>query len=135
MHRYLEDHPDCCVIDSFNNIYPVLDRLEIQEILLRLEDLKTEGHSTIRGPIFWRSYVLMVFLLWYCCIKFFFFQFNHGILLSEWLIGIYPCLLLYTKIRVRLDITYFAENCKHCSKIIFKCVNSTVEPIFNIFSE
>ncbi|XP_050256185.1 inositol 1,3,4-trisphosphate 5/6-kinase 4-like isoform X5 [Quercus robur] len=52
LQRYLEDHPDCCVIDSFNNIYPVLDRLEIQEILLRLEDLKTEGRSTIRGPHF-----------------------------------------------------------------------------------
>ena len=25
------------------------------------------------------------------------------------------------------------ENWKHCSKIIFKCVNSTVRPIFNIF--
>ena len=31
------------------------------------------------------------------------------------------------KIMVRLDT---AENWKHCSKIIFKCVNSTVEPIF-----
>ena len=25
----------------------------------------------------------------------------------------------------------FAENWKHCSKTIFKCVNSTVGPIFN----
>ena len=25
------------------------------------------------------------------------------------------------------------ENKKHCNKIIFKCVNSTVRPIFNIF--
>ena len=25
------------------------------------------------------------------------------------------------------------ENWKHCSRIIFKCVNSIVEPIFNIF--
>ena len=25
------------------------------------------------------------------------------------------------------------ENWKHCSKIIFKCVNSIVGPIFNIF--
>ena len=25
------------------------------------------------------------------------------------------------------------ENWKHCSKIIFKCVNSIVDPIFNIF--
>ena len=30
--------------------------------------------------------------------------------------------------RVHLDIT---ENWKHCSKIIFKCVNSAMRPIFN----
>ena len=36
-------------------------------------------------------------------------------------------------LRVRLDRTYFAEteNWKHCSKIIFKCMNSIVRPIFN----
>ena len=36
-------------------------------------------------------------------------------------------------IRVCLDRTYFAEteNWKHCSKIIFKYVNSAVELIFN----
>ena len=35
--------------------------------------------------------------------------------------------------RVCLDRTYFAkiENWKHCSKIIFKCMNSTVRYIFN----
>ena len=35
--------------------------------------------------------------------------------------------------KVRLDRTYFAKtkNRKHCSKIIFKCVNSTMRPIFN----
>ena len=34
---------------------------------------------------------------------------------------------------VRLDTTYFCWNWKHCNKIIFKCVNSTVGPIFNFF--
>ena len=36
-------------------------------------------------------------------------------------------------LRVRLDRTFFAkiENWKHCSKIIFKCVNSAMRPIFN----
>ena len=36
-------------------------------------------------------------------------------------------------LRVCLDRTYFAEteNWKHYSKIIFKCVNSVVGPIFN----
>ena len=32
---------------------------------------------------------------------------------------------------VGLDITYFAKNWKHCSKIIFKYVNSVVNFIFN----
>ena len=32
---------------------------------------------------------------------------------------------------VYLDTTYFAENWKHCSKIIFKYVNSAVGSIFN----
>ena len=37
------------------------------------------------------------------------------------------------KPRICLDRTYSAEteNWKHCSKIIFKCVNSTVGSIFN----
>lgn len=48
----MEHQPDCCVIDPFNNIYPVVDRLKIQEILLGLEALNTEGHCTIRGPHF-----------------------------------------------------------------------------------
>ena len=32
-----------------------------------------------------------------------------------------------------LDITYFVktENCKYCSKIIFKYINGVVELIFN----
>ena len=32
---------------------------------------------------------------------------------------------------MRLDTAYFTENWKHCNKIIFKCVNSVVRPIFN----
>ena len=34
---------------------------------------------------------------------------------------------------VRLDWIYFTkiENWKHCNKIIFKCMNSTMGPIFN----
>ena len=35
------------------------------------------------------------------------------------------------RFRVHLNITYFAENWKHCNKIIFKCVNNVVGPIFN----
>ncbi|GAB2294211.1 hypothetical protein Dimus_028429 [Dionaea muscipula] len=40
------------VIDPFDNIYPVLDRLKIQHVLLGLKDLHLEGHSRIRGPYF-----------------------------------------------------------------------------------
>ena len=36
-----------------------------------------------------------------------------------------------SRVRFRLDTTYFAENWKHCNKIIFKCVNSAMRPIFN----
>ena len=41
--------------------------------------------------------------------------------------------ILNSMFKVYLDRTYFTEteNWKHCSKIIFKCVNSTVRPIFN----
>ena len=41
--------------------------------------------------------------------------------------------IIFIKFRVCLDITYFTEteNWKYCSKIIFKCVNSIVGPIFN----
>ena len=38
---------------------------------------------------------------------------------------------IYHLLRMRLDTTYFAENWKYCSKIIFKCVNNAVRPIFN----
>ena len=30
-----------------------------------------------------------------------------------------------------MDTAYFAENWKHSNKIIFKCVNNAVRPIFN----
>ncbi|KAK9286150.1 hypothetical protein L1049_014532 [Liquidambar formosana] len=50
--RYMDHHPDCCIIDPLNNIYPVLDRLKIQQILLGLEDLNMGCQCTIRGPHF-----------------------------------------------------------------------------------
>ena len=39
--------------------------------------------------------------------------------------------IVVVNLRVRLNTTYFAENWKHCSKIIFKCVNIAMRPIFN----
>ncbi|KAA8532181.1 hypothetical protein F0562_006677 [Nyssa sinensis] len=50
--RFIEEQPDFCVIDPLDNIYPVLDRLKIQQILLGLENLNTEGRCKIRAPHF-----------------------------------------------------------------------------------
>ncbi|XP_065860869.1 inositol 1,3,4-trisphosphate 5/6-kinase 4 isoform X2 [Euphorbia lathyris] len=52
LQRYMEHHPGCFVIDPLDKIYPVLDRLKIQQILLGLEDLNKEGSHTIRAPHF-----------------------------------------------------------------------------------
>ncbi|KAL8104527.1 hypothetical protein AgCh_028664 [Apium graveolens] len=48
--RCLEERSDCCVIDPFGNIDPVLDRFKIQTLLLGLEKLNTEGQNKIRAP-------------------------------------------------------------------------------------
>ncbi|GFP82818.1 inositol-tetrakisphosphate 1-kinase 4 [Phtheirospermum japonicum] len=52
LQRYIKCQPDCCVIDPFSNIFPILDRLTIQQILIGLETLKTQGRSKIRAPHF-----------------------------------------------------------------------------------
>ncbi|GLT73688.1 hypothetical protein SLA2020_455270 [Shorea laevis] len=52
LQRHIECHSDCFVVDPLKNIYPVLDRLTIQQILLGLEGLKIEGRNAIRGPHF-----------------------------------------------------------------------------------
>ncbi|XP_057957077.1 inositol 1,3,4-trisphosphate 5/6-kinase 4 isoform X2 [Malania oleifera] len=52
LERYMAHYPDFCSIDPLKNIYPVLDRLKIQQILHDLEDLNKEGCKTIRGPHF-----------------------------------------------------------------------------------
>ncbi|XP_055820071.1 inositol 1,3,4-trisphosphate 5/6-kinase 4 [Solanum dulcamara] len=52
LQRYIGCHPDCRVIDPFSNIYPVLDRLKIQQILGDLENLNSKSCSKIRGPHF-----------------------------------------------------------------------------------
>lgn len=54
----MDHHQDLCVIDPLNSIYPVLDRLKIQQILLALEDLKTGSRRAIRGP----HYLKVLFL-------------------------------------------------------------------------
>jgi len=46
----VEEHPDCCIVDPFKNIYPLLDRLQIQNILVLLKELGTEGKPKLRAP-------------------------------------------------------------------------------------
>ena len=53
--------------------------------------------------------------------------------MTNFLLENYTCNQIQLKLRVRLDTTYFVKNLKYCSKINFKCVNSTIEPIFKIF--
>ena len=48
----MDHHIDFCVVDPLSNIYPVLDRLKIQHILLGLENLKGASGHIIRGPHF-----------------------------------------------------------------------------------
>ncbi|CAD6218504.1 unnamed protein product [Miscanthus lutarioriparius] len=48
--RFVEEHPDFCIMDPFKNIYPLLDRLQIQKILVRLQELATEGKPKLRAP-------------------------------------------------------------------------------------
>ncbi|KAL9272307.1 Inositol 1,3,4-trisphosphate 5/6-kinase 4-like protein [Drosera capensis] len=52
LRSYLEHQSSPLVIDPFDNIYPVLDRLKIQHVLLGLEDVNLKGHPRIRGPYF-----------------------------------------------------------------------------------
>lgn len=59
LNRYMDHHADCCVIDPLDKIYPVLDRLKIQQILLRLEDLNATGRHIIRGPHFLKVFILL----------------------------------------------------------------------------
>ena len=35
------------------------------------------------------------------------------------------------RLRICLETAYFAKNWKHYNKIIFKCINSVMRPIFN----
>ncbi|KAJ4833632.1 hypothetical protein Tsubulata_001249 [Turnera subulata] len=49
---YMEHHSDVFAIDSIDKIYPMLDRLKIQQILLGLEDLNKGGNRIVRGPHF-----------------------------------------------------------------------------------
>lgn len=52
LERYIQDHPNCCVIDPLYNIYPLLDRLRIQQILNGLEFPSSENRCRIRAPHF-----------------------------------------------------------------------------------
>jgi len=52
LQKYLDQHQDICVIDPLSYVYPLLDRLEIQQVLLGLAEVSTEGKCLIRGAHF-----------------------------------------------------------------------------------
>ncbi|KAI5670060.1 hypothetical protein M9H77_19913 [Catharanthus roseus] len=52
LQRCIERQTDCCVIDQFQNIYPVIDREKIQQILVGLESICTKSPYKTRGPHF-----------------------------------------------------------------------------------
>ncbi|XP_057420831.1 inositol 1,3,4-trisphosphate 5/6-kinase 4 [Lotus japonicus] len=52
LQRYLDQHQECCVIDPLINIFPLLDRLETQQVLLGLAEVNTESSNLIRGAHF-----------------------------------------------------------------------------------
>ena len=58
----------------------------------------------------------------------------HPIMRSNnYMTKISPIMEAVMLFRIRLDTTYFAENWKHCSKIIFRCVNSVVGLVNSAF--
>ncbi|XP_028102800.1 inositol 1,3,4-trisphosphate 5/6-kinase 4 isoform X2 [Camellia sinensis] len=57
LERYIKHKSDICMIDPLDNIYAVLDRLKIQQILLGLENLNVEGRCKIRAPHFLKAIV------------------------------------------------------------------------------
>ncbi|URD84385.1 Inositol 1, 3, 4-trisphosphate 5/6-kinase [Musa troglodytarum] len=52
LERFIQDHPECCMIDPLNNIYPLLDRYNIQQLLLGLQELNMKDHCRLRAPHF-----------------------------------------------------------------------------------
>ncbi|KFK37221.1 hypothetical protein AALP_AA4G229400 [Arabis alpina] len=51
LRKYMEDQNACAVVDPLQHIYPVLDRVKMQHILLGLEELTVAGRK-IRGACF-----------------------------------------------------------------------------------
>ncbi|XP_020250945.1 inositol-tetrakisphosphate 1-kinase 6-like [Asparagus officinalis] len=52
LERYVQTHSDCCMIDPLINIYPLLDRYKIQQLLLELQYLSNESRNRLRAPHF-----------------------------------------------------------------------------------
>ncbi|KAL8129036.1 hypothetical protein V2J09_018191 [Rumex salicifolius] len=52
LRRSLEQQHNCCVIDPFDNVFPVLDRLETQNMLLGITEVNNRGPINIRAPHF-----------------------------------------------------------------------------------
>lgn len=52
LERYVQSHPDLYMIDQLSNIYPLVDRHQIQQILLELEEFDINCRKTLRAPHF-----------------------------------------------------------------------------------
>lgn len=69
-YRYIKSQVNCCAIDPFNNIFPILDRMKIQQILIGLETVNIEGRCKIRAPHFIKvNHPKLHFTLWSCFFK------------------------------------------------------------------
>lgn len=76
----MEDQTACAVVDPLHHIYPVLDRLKMQHILLGLEDLKAAGRK-IRGACFLKVLNPLIFIN----LSFFILYGNIGVPISaDW---------------------------------------------------
>nr|CAD1838947.1 unnamed protein product [Ananas comosus var. bracteatus] len=52
LQRFLQENSDFCIVDPFSSIYPLLDRLQIQQILLGLQDFGAQCSCRLRAPHF-----------------------------------------------------------------------------------
>ncbi|KAG6503368.1 hypothetical protein ZIOFF_035680 [Zingiber officinale] len=61
LERFIKDHPECCLIDPLKNIYPLLDRHQIQQILLGLQEINMQDHCRLRAPYFLKVHFLELY--------------------------------------------------------------------------
>ena len=122
LHKYLEYRPDCCVIDSFNNIYSVLDRLEIQENSTSLGGSQNWRPLYNQGPPF--SEGLMSW--WF---------FGYGIAVSSFFFPLSIQPWYSFKWKINWDLSVFVAICKDKSQLFNPWVIWIFEVILIMFNE